>query len=81
MNVRLLFFAVLKDITGKSQTDLDLPAGTTAVDVWTMLRREHAALSGYDKPPLIAINETYARPDSVLRDGDELAFIPPVAGG
>ncbi|MGZ8832865.1 MAG: MoaD/ThiS family protein [Thermoanaerobaculia bacterium] len=30
---------------------------------------------------MIAVNETYAGPDTVLRDGDELAFIPPVAGG
>ena len=43
--------------------------------------REHRELAGYEQPPLTAINESYAAPDSVLRDGDELAFIPPVAGG
>ena len=38
-------------------------------------------LASYDEPPLTAINESYASPDAELHDGDELAFIPPVAGG
>ena len=81
VRVRLLFFAVLRDITGKSETEVSLPDGTKAADVWASLRREHRALSSYSKPPMIAINEDYAAPDTQLRDGDELVFIPPVAGG
>ena len=81
MRVRLLFFAVLRDITGKSEADVSLPDGTKAADVWESLRREHGALASYKKPPMIAINEDYAAPDTLLRDGDELVFIPPVAGG
>jgi molybdopterin converting factor subunit 1 len=81
VRVRLLFFAVLRDITGKSEVDVSLPDGTKAADVWQSLRREHRALASYEKPPMIAINEDYATPDTQLRDGDELVFIPPVAGG
>ena len=81
MKVRLLFFAVLRDITGKNEAELALSAGTTARDVWQSMRRDYAALAGYDQLPLIAINEEYAAPDTALGDGDELAFIPPVAGG
>lgn len=81
MRVRLLFFAVLRDITGKSEADVSLPDGTKAADVWQSLRREHRALASYEKPPMIAINEDYATPETQLRDGDELVFIPPVAGG
>ncbi len=81
MRVRLLLFAVLRDITGKSEADLDLPAGTRARDVWQTLRNSHRELADYELPPLTAINESYAPADSVLNDGDELAFIPPVAGG
>ena len=80
MKVRLLFFAILKDITGKSETELSLPEGTVAGDVWTSMRSQYAQLAGYAQP-MIAVNETYARPDTRLHDGDELAFIPPVAGG
>ena len=81
MRVRLLFFAVLRDITGKTEAELTLPAGTRAADVWQQLRGEHAALASYALPPMTAINESYADADALLSDGDELAFIPPVAGG
>ena len=81
MKVRLLFFAVLRDIAGTGEHELALAEGTTARDVWQSLRGTYAKLADYTQPPMIAINEEYAAPDDVLRDGDELAFIPPVAGG
>jgi molybdopterin converting factor subunit 1 len=81
MNVRLLHFAVLRDLAGCSEEVLDLPSGSRASDVWSMLRERHRELAGYRQPPLTAVNESYASSDAELRDGDELAFIPPVAGG
>jgi molybdopterin converting factor subunit 1 len=81
LKVRLLFFAVLRDVTGVSERSLELPPGTTAADVWRTLREEHSRLRGYERPPLTAINEQYASPEAQLRDGDDLAFIPPVSGG
>ncbi|HUP48745.1 MAG TPA: MoaD/ThiS family protein [Thermoanaerobaculia bacterium] len=81
MKVRILYFAILRDITGRSDSELTLPEGTRAGEVWTSMRRQYAQLAAYEPPPLIAVNEAYARPETVLRDGDELAFIPPVAGG
>lgn len=81
MNVRLLFFAVLRDITGASEHELTLVDGATPRQVWSVLRTKYPKLAGYAEPPLIAINEEYATADTPLRAGDELAFIPPVAGG
>lgn len=81
MTVRLLFFAVLRDIAGADERTLTLHEGTTARDVWEALRREFTKLADYTQPPMIAVNESYAEPDTPLRHGDELAFIPPVAGG
>lgn len=81
MKVRLLFFAVLRDIAGTDTQELTLSEGTRARDVWQTLRETYARLADYAQPPMIAINETYASPDAILREGDELAFIPPVAGG
>lgn len=81
VRIRLLFFAVLRDIAGSDHQELVLAEGTRARDVWESLRSTHARLADYVQPPMIAINETYASPETLLRDGDELAFIPPVAGG
>ena len=81
MRVRLLYFAVLKDITGKSEAEVDVPEGAQANDLWQVLRRQHNELSAYTRPPMTAINESYASADTTLHEGDEVAFIPPVAGG
>ena len=81
MKVRLLFFAVLRDIAGTDARELSLAEGATAAEVWAWMRGAYAALAEYTQPPMIAVNESYAAPETVLRDGDELAFIPPVAGG
>jgi sulfur-carrier protein len=81
VKVRLLYFAVLRDITGRSEVEVSMAEGTRAGEVWQSMRRDYKQLAAYDQPPMIAINETYATPDTQLRDGDELAFIPPVAGG
>ena len=81
MRVKLLFFAVMRDIAGANETELDLADGTRAIDVWSQLRARHRELAAYEQPPLTAINESYVDADAALREGDELVFIPPVAGG
>lgn len=81
VQIKLLYFAVLRDIIGKRDAVVTLPEGTTALEVWQRLKDEHGDLNRFDRPPMIAVNQTYARGEEPLRDGDELAFIPPVAGG
>ena len=81
MRIRLLYFAVLRDIVGRSEDVVDLPDGTRALEVWQRLRADHRALSAYDRPPMTAVNEEYVDASAPLHDGDEVAFIPPVAGG
>jgi molybdopterin converting factor subunit 1 len=81
MKIRLLFFAVLRDIAGRSEKVIDVPEGARAGDVWQRLRDRHPELRDYIQPPMIAVNESYVTAEEPLRDGDELAFIPPVAGG
>jgi molybdopterin converting factor small subunit len=80
MKIQLLFFSVLSDIAGKRADVWDVPDGTSAGNVWQRFREEHRQVRDFAHP-LIAINQSYADADQVLRDGDELVFIPPVQGG
>jgi len=77
MTVTVKVFAHLRDRLGFSETTLELPDGGRVSDVWK-------AVSDEDEVPrhvLAAINLDYARPDSGVADGDEVAFFPPVTGG
>lgn len=81
MKVRVLLFAVLRDLTGVESLEVELAEGAGPADAWRELRSRHATLAPFQEPPLAAVNEEYATPGVVLHDGDELAFIPPVSGG
>ncbi|MCM3726757.1 molybdopterin converting factor subunit 1 [Neobacillus cucumis] len=75
---KVLFFAHLRDVVGEEFLTLEA-AGKTVAE----LKAELAAK--YDLPRMdtvmTAINEEFASNDEVIREGDEVAFIPPVSGG
>ena len=78
MQVQLLFFARLKRETGLEQTLMEVPDGATVRDVAKLVEDQHGiSLKGC----MVAVNEAYASPDQELSGGDEVAFLPPVAGG
>lgn len=80
MNVTVLLFASYADAVGKPSLELALPAGSTVADA---LRHVTGLPGAHALPPrpLVAVNERYASLDRALAAGDELALIPPVAGG
>jgi molybdopterin synthase sulfur carrier subunit len=58
------------------------PANAVQVqDVWRAVVRDHPALASFTRAMSTAVNLEYARLDSPVRDGDEVAFLPPVSGG
>lgn len=79
MTVRL--FARLREIAGGAETRIELPDGSTAADAWRALTLRHPVLEAYSSSVSCAVNEEYARPGTPIRDGDEVAFLPPVSGG
>ncbi len=82
MKVRVLFFSVLRDITGVGEIVLELPADArTADDLLRVLYDRWPKLAEWDAALLIAIDQTYARRAEELRDGAEVAIMPPVQGG
>ncbi len=81
MIVRTLFFATYRDLAGTDELAVELPAGARVVDLVRRLRSGGSQLARLPETPVVAINMDYAPPGAELRDGDEVAFIPPVAGG
>ena len=80
MTVTVLLFASYADALGQRTIPLDLPNGTTVGEVVRRVR-ELAGATRLPADPMVAVNEEYARADRALAPGDEVAIIPPVAGG
>lgn len=79
MRVKVLVFASYAEALGTGSLDLDLPPGATASACLAEVRRR--AGDGVPPSALVAVNQRYAPADRPLVDGDEVAIIPPVAGG
>ena len=80
MTVTVLLFASYADLLGARSLDIELPAGATVRQLIERL----AGFPGADRlppRPLVAVNQGYAKESQVLTQGDEVAVIPPVAGG
>ena len=82
MKVRVLYFAAVRDLVGKDEEALDLPASITTIDALAVhLAALHASLEGRLGYVRFARNEEFAAGSDALAEGDVLALIPPVAGG
>jgi len=79
--VQALFFAAYRDLLGTRDLSVELPDGATVADLVAELRGRGAPFSALPAEPAVAVNRTYAHADDRLSPGDEVAFIPPVAGG
>ena len=81
MRVTVRLFARLRDIAGAGELARDIAPGATIGAVWRELAREFPDLAAYERSISSAVNADYARMDREVRDGDEIAFLPPVSGG
>jgi molybdopterin synthase catalytic subunit len=81
MRVKVLFFGVLKDLVGKAEESLDLPAGTTLETLFSRYSQRYETLNTKRPSILFARNQEFAKPETILNDNDEVAFLPPVSGG
>ena len=81
MHVTVRLFARLRELAGAAELRREVADGGTALDVWNGLSRDFPALGDYTTAISVAVNEEYARLAAPVRDGDEVAFLPPVSGG
>lgn len=78
MQIKVVFFARLRRETGLDQLELDVPEDSDVRALAELVEtRTGVSLRGC----MVAVNETYAQPRTALTPGDEVAFLPPVAGG
>lgn len=77
MSIKVRYFASLKESVGRAEDELEIAAPLSVQAVWRQLN------PGLNMPEsvLAAINMAYVDASAMVRDGDELAFFPPVTGG
>jgi len=79
MSITVRYFASIREVIGRSEDSLDIgPGNITVSELWEQLAHTQKTLP---KNVLTAINMEYVKADARVKDGDEVAFFPPVTGG
>jgi molybdopterin synthase catalytic subunit len=81
LQIKVLFFGLLKDVCGRSEDALTIPEGSTAAAVFEHYRAAFPRLGEMASSIVLARNQEFAAPGDRLADGDEIALLPPVSGG
>jgi molybdopterin converting factor subunit 1 len=81
MKVKVKFFAILRERAGAAEATKEINEGSTVADLWKILQRDYPKLDVPGIRLLYAVNQEYVTPDRVLRDSEEVVFVPPVSGG
>ena len=79
--VRILFFATLRDRSGVKAVDLQLPAPTTVAEFKCILDQRFPSLKGLLSHSLVAVNHEYVFDAALIPNDAEVAVFPPVSGG
>ena len=79
--VRVLFFARYAELVGREVATIDVTLPATVGDVVRCIRRELPGGADLPERPLAALNAEHAGFEAVVADGDEVALLPPIAGG
>ncbi|MEO6213093.1 MAG: MoaD/ThiS family protein [Vicinamibacterales bacterium] len=81
MFVTVKLFARLREIAGAGEMTLGLAEGAVVRDAWHALEGRHRGMAPFTSTISCAVNADYSRMTAPLKDGDEIAFLPPVSGG
>jgi molybdopterin synthase catalytic subunit len=81
MRVTVQYFGMLQELAGRAGESVDLPDGAVLGSLYDLLKQQSPGLAGFQRSIALAVNCEYSDPNRPLRDGDEVALIPPVSGG
>lgn len=76
MNITVKYFASLREQLGKGEEMLTLSESVPVATIW-----QNVSGSSETENILMAINMEYVKSDAIVKEGDEVAFFPPVTGG
>ena len=81
MIVRILFFAQYRELADQDHLDVEVPDGATVAEIVERVRGSSDDLARLPATPAVARNRVVVPLDTLVEAGDELALLPPVAGG
>jgi MoaE-MoaD fusion protein len=81
VRVKVLFFGMLKDIVGRSEDQIEIAEGSHLDSVFASYARQFPRLTDLESSILMACNHEFSERSAAVREGDEIAFLPPVSGG
>jgi molybdopterin converting factor subunit 1 len=81
MKVKVKLFAILRERAGAAEVTKEIKEGSTVADLWAALQEDYPRLAVPGIRLLYAVNQDYVKPDRVLKNSDEVVFVPPVSGG
>lgn len=81
MNIKVKLFAAFREVVGLKEEQITLPEGATVDGLLDDYIRRFPALGKYRDHIILSVNREYGAPSRVLKDGDEVSFLPPVSGG
>jgi molybdopterin converting factor subunit 1 len=79
--VRVRFFARYAELMGRSEAAVSISLGATVGDVVQRLREDFPGARALPERPLAAVNMKHVKLDARVQPGDEVALLPPIAGG
>ena len=79
--VRVRFFARYAELVGRSEAAVSVPLPATVGDVVRRVREDFPGAQALPERPLAAVNLRQAKLDAPVQEGDEVALLPPIAGG
>jgi MoaD family protein len=81
MNVRVQFYAQLRELSGVHELDLEIPQGATVRELLEKLYAQKPGLRAQDKSILVGVGLEFVDRNYQLEAGEEIAIMPPVQGG
>jgi MoaE-MoaD fusion protein len=81
VRVKVLFFGMLKDIVGRAEDHIEVADGARLDSVFTRYAHQFPRLTDLESSIVLACNQEFCDRSAAIREGDEIAFLPPVSGG